>query len=97
MKTGLIKIGQKNFFRMSLSSTSSEVIGKQYVRRPQDKRPDCKYQVPTIKYGGGGVMVLGAFSAKDIGPLVQIHGKMYTELCTRTFYNVIYYHMREKI
>ena len=31
--------------------------GFKYVRRPIGLRNDVKYQVPTVKYGGGSVMV----------------------------------------
>ncbi|KAK2575431.1 hypothetical protein KPH14_000807 [Odynerus spinipes] len=39
-------------------------------------RHDVKYQTPTVKYGGGNIMVWGAFSAEGIGPLARIEGSM---------------------
>lgn len=33
--------------------------GKQYVRRPVSARYNYKYQIPTVKHGGGGVMEPG--------------------------------------
>ena len=48
--------------------------GIKYVRRPVNRRNDVRYQVPTIKHGGGSVMVWGCFSNKGVGPLVRIDG-----------------------
>lgn len=35
--------------------------GIRYVRRPTNERNNPKYQMPTVKYGGGSVMVWGKF------------------------------------
>lgn len=51
-------------------------VGRQYVRRPAGTRYDSRYQIPTVKHGGGGVMVWGAFSAQGVGPLVEINEVM---------------------
>ena len=32
--------------------------------------------VSSVKHGGGGIMVQGYFSGKDLGPLVKVMGKM---------------------
>lgn len=50
--------------------------GIKYVRRPINKRYDVRYQIPTVKHGGGNVMVWGYFSRNGVGPLVQIEGNM---------------------
>lgn len=50
--------------------------GIQYVRRPAGKRLDPKYTKPTVKHGGGSVMVWGCFSGFGIGPLHNIIGTM---------------------
>uniref|UniRef100_A0A8R1EAK0 HTH_Tnp_Tc3_2 domain-containing protein n=1 Tax=Caenorhabditis japonica TaxID=281687 RepID=A0A8R1EAK0_CAEJA len=50
--------------------------GVTLVRRPGDKRNDPKYQVPTVKHGGGNVMMWGCFHANGIGSLIRITGTM---------------------
>uniref|UniRef100_A0A8R1E6I0 Uncharacterized protein n=1 Tax=Caenorhabditis japonica TaxID=281687 RepID=A0A8R1E6I0_CAEJA len=50
--------------------------GITHVRRPTDKRYDPKYQVPTVKHGGGNVMIWGCFHANGVGSLIQITGIM---------------------
>lgn len=50
--------------------------GRLYVRRPKGARYNCRYQTPTVKHGGGNVMVWGCFSSYGVGPLVDIPGTM---------------------
>ncbi|XGW12132.1 hypothetical protein V3C99_013090 [Haemonchus contortus] len=47
-----------------------------YIKRPVNKRCDPKYQIPTVKHGGGSVMLWGCFSLSGVGPLVRIQGNM---------------------
>jgi hypothetical protein len=49
---------------------------KQYVRRRpgEELRRGCI--VPTVKHGGGKVMVWGSFTANGVGPIIRINGKM---------------------
>lgn len=50
--------------------------GVTYVRRPIACRNDVRYQVPTVKHGGGSVLVWGCFSSSGVGPLIQIQGTL---------------------
>ena len=50
--------------------------GIKYVRRPEGKRFEPKYQLPTVKHGCGSVMVWGCFGYSGVGPLHFIDGIM---------------------
>lgn len=50
--------------------------GIQYVRRPVNERYKSRYQIPTVKHGGGRVLVWGCFSSSGVGPLVRVKGIM---------------------
>lgn len=50
--------------------------GKSYVRRPKSKAYDPKYTRPTLKHGGGNIMVWGAMSWRGVGPITKIEGRM---------------------
>lgn len=53
--------------------------GKDYVRRKPGTRYDDKNLSPTVKYGGGSVMVWACFSSKGVGKLTIIDGIMNAE------------------
>ncbi|GFW54956.1 transposable element Tcb1 transposase [Trichonephila clavipes] len=56
--------------------TLFQTTGRVYVwRTPKEAfAPECI--VPTVKHGGGSLMVWGAISWRGLGPLVTLHGKV---------------------
>ena len=76
MKTVLTKIGQKYCFSDESKFNLFRSDRRQYVRCPEGKRSDCKYQISTLKYGDGHIEAWGAFSVKSASHLAQIHYKM---------------------
>uniref|UniRef100_A0A8R1DH63 DDE_3 domain-containing protein n=1 Tax=Caenorhabditis japonica TaxID=281687 RepID=A0A8R1DH63_CAEJA len=48
------------------------IDGIQWIRRPIGSRYAPQYQCPTVKHGGGFVMVWGCFSDTSMGPLKRI-------------------------
>uniref|UniRef100_A0A8R1DQK6 HTH_Tnp_Tc3_2 domain-containing protein n=1 Tax=Caenorhabditis japonica TaxID=281687 RepID=A0A8R1DQK6_CAEJA len=50
--------------------------GIQWIRRPIGSRYAPQYQCPTVKHGGGSVIVWGCFSDTSMGPLKRIVGTM---------------------
>ena len=50
--------------------------GKTYVRRKVNTRYEMKHLKPTVKHGGGTVMVWGCFSYAGVGKITIIDGKM---------------------
>lgn len=54
--------------------------GRRYVRRPKGTRNSSRYQIPTVKHGGGSIMLWGAFSWKGVGPLHKIEGNMNADM-----------------
>uniref|UniRef100_A0A8R1E1D3 HTH_Tnp_Tc3_2 domain-containing protein n=1 Tax=Caenorhabditis japonica TaxID=281687 RepID=A0A8R1E1D3_CAEJA len=50
--------------------------GIQWIRHPIGSRYAPQYQCPTVKHGGGSVMVWGCFSDTSMGPLKIIVGTM---------------------
>ena len=50
--------------------------GRQYCWKKPGEPLRSPHVKPTVKFGGGNIMVWGCFSAKGLGPLVRIEGKM---------------------
>jgi transposase len=46
------------------------------IWRTPGTRFNIENLIPSVKHGGGGLMVWGCFSGKGLGPLVKIEGKM---------------------
>lgn len=71
--------------------------GIRYIRRPIGARYDPKYQLPTVKHGGGNVLVWGCFSRDGVGPLHRINGimdqVMYKNICK----NIMIPHAKDKM
>uniref|UniRef100_A0A2L2Y8P5 Transposable element Tcb1 transposase n=1 Tax=Parasteatoda tepidariorum TaxID=114398 RepID=A0A2L2Y8P5_PARTP len=58
------------------SFTLFETIGRVYVWRSPKEAFDPKCLLPTVKHGGGSIMVWGAISWRGLGPLVRLHGRI---------------------
>lgn len=69
--------------------------GIRYIRRPEGKRFDPKYQLPTVKHGGGNVMVWGCFRHGKIGPLHLIEQIMDRFVYLDILNEVLLPHVRE--
>lgn len=52
---------------------------RQYVRRKEGERYKKQCIAPTVKFGGGSVMIWGCFSYAGVGDLVKIEGIMRKE------------------
>ncbi|GFX87388.1 transposable element Tcb1 transposase [Trichonephila clavipes] len=69
-------------------NSGNKSSGRMNRRSPYSKPPDAfvwrthkeafapECIVPTVKHGGGSLMVWGAISWRGLGPLVTLHGKV---------------------
>ena len=51
-----------------------------HVWRKRNAEYNPKNTIPTLKHGGGNLMLWGCFSAKGIGRLHRIKGSMYQDI-----------------
>uniref|UniRef100_A0A674PB52 Tc1-like transposase DDE domain-containing protein n=1 Tax=Takifugu rubripes TaxID=31033 RepID=A0A674PB52_TAKRU len=59
--------------------TKIELFGhnaKQYVWRKSNTAHHPEHTIPTVKHGGGSIMVWACFSSAGTGKMVKIDGKM---------------------
>lgn len=63
--------------------------GRVYVRRREGTRFDLKHLAPTVKFGGGCVMVWGCFTSNGVGKLCFIEGTMNSEKYTKILDNCL--------
>ncbi|KAL0162929.1 hypothetical protein M9458_042325, partial [Cirrhinus mrigala] len=59
--------------------TKMELFGqnaKRYVWRKTNTAHHSEHTIPTVKYGGGSIMLWGCFSSAGTGKLVRVDGKM---------------------
>uniref|UniRef100_A0AAY5EVQ4 Transposase Tc1-like domain-containing protein n=1 Tax=Electrophorus electricus TaxID=8005 RepID=A0AAY5EVQ4_ELEEL len=82
--------------RLEHSETKIKVFGADHTRgvwQEDGTAYDPKNTIPTVKHGGGNIMLWGYFSAKGPGHLVCIHGKMdstaYVEILAKNLRSVI--------
>jgi hypothetical protein len=67
---------QKNLFSDETKYDLFKSDGIRWVRRPMNERFNEKYIAPTVKHGGGNVMLWGCYSHHGVGPLQFIDGNM---------------------
>ena len=71
--------------------------GIKYVRRPKNERFNPKYQLPTVKHGGGNIMVWGAFSRDGVGPIHRVEGIMDGVMYKKIMSDIMLPHAKTKM
>lgn len=64
------------------SFTLFQTKGRVYVWRTPAEAYDVACLLPTVKHGGGSVMLWGAMSHHGLGPLVVLHGRVTAKVYT---------------
>ena len=54
-----------------------------FVWRPDNKALDPRYTLPTVKHGGGKLMIWGCFSSKGVGKIHRVDGIMDSQQYTQ--------------
>ena len=67
------------------------------MRHPKGEKFAPRYQIPTLKLGGGNVMVWGSFRHDSIGPLHCIKGIMDQNVYLGIIKNVMLPHRNDKM
>lgn len=96
-----LKWEAKDWSKVLFSDESKFMVfesdGIKYVRRPKGARYDPKYQLPTVKHGGGNVMVWGCFSRDLVGPIHRINDTMDQIMYKNIISNVMLPHAKNKM
>lgn len=70
--------------------TLFSTTGRVYVWRTPDETYDLDCLKPTVKHGGGSVMVWGAISWHGVGPIIAVKGTMKAEHYLSVLENQVY-------
>lgn len=71
--------------------------GRRYVRRPKNQPFNPKYTIPTLKHGGGSIMVWGSMSWKGPGAIHWVKERMDRFVYTNILENVMLPYAEENL
>ena len=86
---GLTKTGKEWYGVMRVNLTCFRSDGRTYIRRRVSEEfiDDCVF--PTVKHGGGSVMIWGCFCGDETGMMVKVTGNMNSEKYCELLGNVV--------